>query len=141
MSTRIGIIKVALQKLEKYDLIMNRKELALLDGVIDLLDVFNVFTTFMQGNQYPTINTFVLFHTEIEHRLKDVIAFSEDDVIQRAAEILQANLIKRMPLTIEFIGAAIIDPNMQRLPAIERWLYDNGKGLRILYVVLFIVVY
>lgn len=106
---------------------MNQNEMALLGGVIDLLDIFNVFTTFIQGNQYPTLNTFVLFYTEIDDRLKNIIAQSEDEVTIRAAKILMTNLEKRLPLSIEFIGAALIDPRMQRLPIIKDWLDRNGK--------------
>lgn len=101
--------------------------MTLLDGVIDLLDIFNVFTTFIQGNEYPTLNTFVLFYAEIDDRLNDLIAHSQDEVIVRAAKILMTNLDKRLPLSIEFIGAALIDPRMQRLPIIEDWLERNGK--------------
>lgn len=106
---------------------MNRNEMILLGGVIDLLDIFNVFTTFIQGNQYPTLNTFVLFYTEIADRLKNIIADSEDEVIKRAAHILMTHLDKRLPLSIEFIGAALVDPRMQRLPIIDEWLSNNGK--------------
>lgn len=58
--------------------------MALLGGVNELLDIFNVFTTFIQGNEYPTMNTFVLFYAEIEDRLKKIIAHSGDEVITRA---------------------------------------------------------
>lgn len=100
--------------------------MALLDGVIELLDVFNIFTTFIQGNEYPTMNTFALFYTEIEDQLKKILEFSEDDVIIRAANILLTNLPKRLPLSIDFIGAALIDPRMQRLPIVREWLNTNG---------------
>lgn len=121
-----SIIKKALEKMEKYDLIMNRNELALLDGVVELLDIFNVFTTFMQGNEYTTINTFVLFYAEIVDRLKKTIEYDDDAIITRAAQILLDNMDIRLPLTVEIIGAALIDPNMQRLPTIEYWLLVNG---------------
>lgn len=99
---------------------MNQNEMTLLGGVIDLLDIFNVFTTFIQG-------FFVIFYTEIDDRLKNIIAQSEDEVTIRAAKILMTNLEKRLPLSIEFIGAALIDPRMQRLPIIKEWLDRNGK--------------
>lgn len=123
-----SIIKKALENMEQYELIMNRNELQLLDGIIELLDIFNVFTTFVQGNEFPTMNTFVLFHSEITDRLQKIIDYDDDDVITRAAEILLKNLDKRLPLTDESIGAAIIDPNMQKLPAIENWLISKGKS-------------
>lgn len=124
-----SIIKKALENMEQYDLIMNRDELQLLDGIIDLLDIFNVFTTFVQGNEYPTMNTFVLFYAEIVDRLQKVVQYDDHDVITRAAQILLQNIDKRLPLTDECIGAAIIDPNMQRLPAIEDWLTSKGMSL------------
>lgn len=130
-----SIIKKALEKMEKYDLIMNRNELALLDGVVELLDIFNVFTTFMQGKEYTTINTFVLFYTEIVDRLRKTIEFDDNDVITRAAQILLDNMDERLPLTAEFIGAALIDPNMQRLAIIEYWLSLNG--MFIIYVLFY----
>lgn len=121
-----SIIKTALERLEKYDLILNRREMVLLSGVIELLDIFNVFTTFIQANSYPTMNTFVLFYAEIRDRLDQTIEINQDAIIVRAAEILRKNLDKRLPLTCEFIGAALIDPQMQRLPIIQEWLDRNG---------------
>lgn len=103
--------------------------MTLLSGVIELLEVFNVFTTFIQANEYPTMNTFVLFHTEIQESLTKIIDTELDDVIVKAAEILLSNMEKRLPLTIEFIGAALLDVRMQRLPAIQQWLNNNGTIL------------
>lgn len=122
-----SIIKKALETMEHYDLIMNRKESELLDGIVDMLDIFNVFTTFVQGNEFPTINTFVLFYTEIVDRLRKIVIYNDNDVITRAAQILLDNVDKRLPLTELSIAAAILDPNMQRLPAIEEWLISKGK--------------
>lgn len=130
-----SIIRKALEKMEKYDLIMNRNELALLDGVIEMLDVFNVFMTYMQGNEYTTINTFVLFHTEIIDRLQKIVGYDDDEVITKAAQILLDNMDKRLPLTVECIGAALIDPNLQRLSIIEDWL--TKKGMFIFFYHLF----
>lgn len=122
-----------MQKIEQYDYIMNRDELSLLDGIVELLDVFNVFTTFIQGNSYPTLNTFVLFYAEIQDHLKKMRDIcddgdsSADSVIGKAADILLKNLDKRLPLNEECIGAALIDPRMQRLPIIDKWLTEHGK--------------
>lgn len=124
-----------MERLEKYELILNRREMALLDCVIELLDIFNVFTTFIQANSYPTMNSFVLFYAEIRDRLDKAIANNHDDVIIRAANVLKANLDKRLPLTCEFIGAALIDPRMQRLPIIQEWLNTNGMFIIIFSIV------
>lgn len=115
--------------MEKYDLIMNRNELSLLGGLVDLLDVFNIFTTFIQGNDYPTLNTFALFYAEINDRLTKMHALyeDEDDVIAKAAEILLKNLDRRLPLNEECVAAALVDPRMQHLPIIGNWLVTEGK--------------
>lgn len=107
---------------------MNREELMLLDGLVELLDVFNVFTTFIQANSYPTLNTFLLFHTEISDRLNKmcIIYDDENDVIRKSAEILLKNLNVRLPVTEECIGAALIDPRMQHLPIINEWIMTKG---------------
>lgn len=103
--------------------------MSLLDGLVDLLDVFNVFTTFIQGNSYPTLNTFILFYAEISDRLKQICSLYDDEneIIVKAAQILLNNLDKRLPLNEECIGAALIDPRMQRLPIIDKWLMEEGK--------------
>lgn len=108
---------------------MSQKELALLDGLVELLDVFNVFSTFIQGNNYPTLNTFALFYAEIYDQLIKMRTFydDEDDVIGKAVDVLLQNLDKRLPLNEEGIGAALIDPRMQRLPIIEHWLSEHGN--------------
>lgn len=127
----LGIIKRSLEKIEHYDYILTKNELSLLEGLVDLLDVFNVFTTFIQGNSYPTLNTFVLFYAEISDRLNQICTFydDEDEVIVKAAKILLSNLDNRLPLNEECIGAALIDPRMQRLPIIDKWLMEKGKCL------------
>lgn len=111
---------------------MNRNELALLNGVVQLLDIFNVFTTFIQANEYPTMNTFVLFYSEITDRLNNIIDHDMDEIITKAAHILQTNMAHRLPLSIEMIGASLIDPRMQRLPVIQEWLQNNGKFILLL---------
>lgn len=132
----LGIIKKSLESMEKYDLIMNRNELSLLEGLVDLLDVFNVFSTYIQGNNYPTLNTFVLFYAEISDRLTGICDLYDDDIniIARAAKILLVNLDKRLPLNEECIGSALIDPRMQRLPIIDKWLKEKGKCLMHVFI-------
>lgn len=116
-----SIIKKALESLEKYDLIMNRDELALLTGLIELLEVFNIFTTYIQGNKYPTINTFVLFYIEIDDRLKKIIQYDDDEVITKAAQILLDSMDKRLPLTEEFIGGALATVTNHRKLVDKEW--------------------
>lgn len=72
----------------------------------------------------------MLFYTEIDDRLRKTIEYDDDDIITEAAQILLNKMDERLPLTEEFIGAALIDPNMQRLPMIDKWLISNGMSSR-----------
>lgn len=123
----VGILKKMLEQTENYDLILNRSELALVAGLIEILEVFNVFTKFMQGQDYATINMLAIFRTEIDDKLKNVKIFSVDALILRAVDILMAGLEKRFPINNDMIGSALIDPRMHSLPIVIEWL-KNGMS-------------
>lgn len=117
-----------LEETENYDLILNRSELGLLEGLIELLEIFNVFTKFMQGQNYATMNTLALFRTEIYESLNKVKVFSVDSVILRAADILMEAVDKRLPIDNDMIGSALLDPRMHSLPIIKEWLNSSGTS-------------
>lgn len=123
---KIGIIRKAFEEMGKYEYILDVNELALLEGMIELLDVFNVFTIYVQGDKYPTMNTMVLFYAEIEDRLKKIKLFNTNDVIDNAADILLENLPKRFDLKNDYIAAALIDPRIQHLEIVKRWIGEKG---------------
>lgn len=100
---------------QEYALILTRNEIDLLTGIVELLESFNVFTTYIQGSEYVTINTLVLFYTEIRDRLEKTKLFSLNITVTKAAEILLSNLDHRFLIEKETIAAAIFDPRMQRL--------------------------
>lgn len=101
--------------------------MALLNGLVELLDVFNVFTIFIQGCEYPTMNTMVLFYTEIEDRLEKIAQFNTNDTIEKAAKILRDKLPERLEILNEHIAAALIDPHIQHLEIVSRWISNRGK--------------
>lgn len=121
-----GIVKKVLQDGECYELILNRTELALLEGLVNLLEVFNVFTKFIQGQEYATINTVALFRSEITDHLEKIKLFSVDSVICKAVDILLDALDKRLPVDNDMIGSALLDPRMHALPIIKQWLDETG---------------
>lgn len=100
--------------------------MALLNGLVELLEVFNIFTIFIQGCQYPTMNTIALFYTEIEDKLDKIALFNTNDTIEKAAKILRENLPKRIELLNEYVAAALIDPHIQHLEIVSRWISDKG---------------
>lgn len=112
--------------MSKYEYILSVDEIALLTGVIELLEVFNVFTIFIQGCEYPTMNTIPLFYTEINDRLDKISLFNLNETIEKAAEILKEKLPERLELLNEHIAAALIDPQIQHLEIVNRWMSERG---------------
>lgn len=112
--------------MSKYNYILSINEVALLNGLVELLDVFNVFTIFIQGCQYPTMNTMALFYTEIVDKLDQIALFNRNDTIEKAAKILREKLPERIELLNEYIAAALIDPHMQHLEIVSQWISDKG---------------
>lgn len=129
------MIKKLLEETENYDLILNRSELTLLEGLVELLEVFSIFTKYIQGQEYATINTLALFHTEIKDRLEKIKLFSLDNVILKAVDILVDGLEKRLPIDNDMIGGALLDPRMHALPIIKQWLNSNGTFDYIKYII------
>lgn len=64
----IVIVKKVLVKYGYYDLILSSGELELLDHFVELLEIFEDFTKYIQGESYPTQNSVILFRTEIIDR-------------------------------------------------------------------------
>lgn len=109
-----------------YELILSNEENQLVNGLVELLEVFSVFTRYIQGDKYPTVNILPIFYSEIEPRLNTVILMTPNQTIQRAAEKLLANLKKRLDLNQIVIAAAILDPTMQHHSVVNEWLNENG---------------
>lgn len=134
----IGTVKKCLQDNERYELILNANEACLLSHLVELLEVFQTITKFIQGDSYATHNFLPIFYTEAEVALKKLIARHNADIndnanmsrgstILIAAQILLSNLSNRLEITTESICAAILDPAMQHLPIVDNWLQKNGK--------------
>lgn len=127
-----GIIRASLEKDRRYDLILMPDELEILNGFHELLEVFDIFTTAVQGNSYCTINLVPLLYTEIEERLNTVKLMTSNKHIKRAAEILCEKLGSRIELTQEIIAAACVDPVLQHLDIIDVWLSKKGKHFQLI---------
>lgn len=123
----LGIIRKLLEQTENYDLILSRAEIQLLEGFSKILEIFNVFSTFIQAQQYTTMNMLALFHSEIMDSLRNMEIFVLDSVLLDAIEILKKNLKKRFPITNEIIASAMLDPRMHGLPIINEHLSANGE--------------
>lgn len=101
-------------------------ELEILNGFYELLEVFDIFTTAVQGSSYCTINLVPLLYTEIDERLVTIKLMTSNRHIRRAAEILCEKLDSRIELTQEIIAATCLDPVLQHLEIINVWLSKKG---------------
>lgn len=122
-----GVIRKCLELHSMYDSIMSNYENQLIGGLVELLEVFSVFTKYIQGDKYPTLNILPIFYSEIETRLSTIILMSPNATIQKASEVLLRNLGKRLVLNEIVIAAAIVDPTMQHLSVVNEWLEKNGN--------------
>lgn len=122
----VGTVRKAFEEMSKYEYILSINEIALLEGLVELLDVFNIFTVFIQGCEYPTMNTMALFYTEIEDRLQKIELFNMNETIENAAKILREKLPDRIEMLNEYIAAALIDPRIQHLEIVSQWILKNG---------------
>lgn len=122
-----AIVKKCLEHHAAYDLILSRSELALLGRLVEVLEVFNTFTKYIQGNSYPTLNSLLLFYMEIKGNLEQIKRDNMCEVINKVVDILLNNLDHRFQLTDACIAAAILDPSSQHLPILNTWLRDKGN--------------
>lgn len=59
-------IKRCLEKMKSYELILTDDELQLLKDLVEILEIFEIFTVHVQEEYYPTMNSIVLFRSEIK---------------------------------------------------------------------------
>lgn len=119
-------IKKCLDNNFMYEHVMKPDELRILEGLVQLLEIFHVFTTHIQGSSYTTLNLLPLFYSEIEQHLETIINSDDRPEITTAARILYSNLNKRIELTLESIVASILDPAKQHLDVVDTWLVNKG---------------
>lgn len=79
-------------------MILTPTEISLVEGLLELLKVFDVFTKYIQGDKYPTLNVFPVFYAEMENELLQIIDNTTNAIIRKAAEIMYSKLNSRLPL-------------------------------------------
>lgn len=104
----IDVIRTCLEKKQLYHLIISDFDKILIDDFIEILDIFNLFTKFVQGNRYTTINYMLLLYVEIEHKLKDTIS-KKHGTVKKCAEILWQKLPHRFEISTDMLVAACCD--------------------------------
>lgn len=59
------IVKKCLEKNGLYSFILSDKQKTLLKDFVELLSIFEIFTKVVQSEFYPTMNTMLLFRSDI----------------------------------------------------------------------------
>lgn len=127
---------------------MREDEIEFLEEFVQLLRIFQIFTTHSQGQQFPPLNTLVLFRAEIikkynNHTISFIywlaliqwifviyslqtISAHKTGRIQSIADILLEKIEHRFELNEITIAAAIIDPAVQHVSEVNDWLSGQG---------------
>lgn len=124
-------IKVCLQHLELYSLVIRESDKKLLIGFHQILDVFNIFTKFVQG-KYCTVSNMILFYVEIKDTLSKFVA-TNVGVLKQCAKILLEQLPNRFDISEEMLVAAIVDPWSQNIGFIDEYL-NNKEFTRLSFL-------
>lgn len=122
------IISEVLIRRRCYQLILTEDEKALLNGFMNILEPFEMFTIGAQANKYPTLNMELLFRTEIDAKLNELqveVFLSSEATLNDAIDFLKSRLDHRFPVTDEAVAAAILDPAVQHLPRIDEYLNEK----------------
>lgn len=123
-------IKLVLERSSNYDLILTLNERDILNGMIRILEPFQMLSVGAQATQYPTLNMELLFKIEIETTLAELAQeffLNSDQQLCDAIDLLKSQLDHRFPTTDFAIAAAILDPAAQHLSQIDAYL--SGKQL------------
>lgn len=123
------VVSDCLHLIKRYDVMLNAEEMQLAKDITAVLKKFAVATDFFQGQKYPTLNTVLLFLTDLKSSLRNYLNDSSSDVIKKASEILLSGMDKRFPVTETQVVAAFLDPSMQNLAAINTYLSEKQQSM------------
>lgn len=121
----VDTIKQCLQHLELYGYVLRENEKTMMIGLNKILDIFNIFTKFVQSTKYCTMSYMLLFYEEIRDKLQTQIN-SNIGVLRQCAQLLLKELPQRFEISDEVIVSAIIDPWSQHLRLIDEKLNEKG---------------
>lgn len=117
-----------LHSIKRYDLMLNAEEIQHAEDITAVLKQSSVATDFFQGQKYPTLNSVLIFLTDIKSSLRTNLKDSSE-VIRKASKILLTDIDKRFPVTETQVIAAFLDPSMQKLAEINIYLNEKQQSM------------
>lgn len=113
--------------MDLYALIILDRDKKLIEGFNKILDIFNIFTKFVESTSFSTLNNLILFYVDI----KDKLTSARDEnvgVLRDCANLLLENLPNRFEITDNMIAAANIDPWSQHVAYIDEILSSKNTN-------------
>jgi hypothetical protein len=95
-----------------------------MEELCKFLQVFKTATDVLSGAKYSTSGLVLLFKSELERSLQD--CQNDNEVIASLKRKMRSSLDRRLPTTDLHLCAAILDPSMRNLPAIQERLAAKG---------------
>jgi len=122
-SNRLLVVR-CLQNIRAYDKIPEDGEWETMEELSKFLQVFKTATEVLNGEKYPTSGLVVILKAEIERALVDQP--TDSDCIGELKRNMRDHLNKRMPTTELQVCAAILDPSMRNMAALQEYMISNN---------------
>lgn len=121
-----NIVNLMLHKSEHSELILLNTEIQLLNELTDFLNHFQRITAIFSGDEYVTLNYYVVFRSEIFSLIESEPQDSNE--LKMLKGNMMSNFNHRFPLSDIVILASLLDPRFQNLLDIKNYLHSLKCG-------------
>jgi hypothetical protein len=118
------IIERCLSRLRFFDKMLSDNEWQTIKNFAQFLAVFKQATAILSGCKYPTLSLVLLFTAEMRQALQ--ISPTDCLMLQTLKRDMQEALERRLPVTELQVVAAMLDPSLRHLDAVQEFLTTRG---------------
>lgn len=115
-----NVVNLMLHKTNHSDLILTSNDVQQLKELVDFLQHFQVITSIFSGDEYATLNFYLVFRSEVRSLLESEPCDSAD--MKELKVNMLANLENRFPLSDTIVLASLLDPRFQNLLEVKNYL-------------------
>lgn len=113
-------IKVVLDKMDRFDLMLSKTEIAMLKEYLRFLDDFKRSTMEMQGDNYVTLSTAVLVREELYLAIQD--KEGDSAILKQVKKLMRGKWDTRLPSLLIHYITSVLDPSLKDLRSLEDYL-------------------
>ena len=113
-------IKVVLDKMDRFDLMLSKTEIAMLKEYLHFLDDFKRSTMEMQGDNYVTLSTAVLVREELYLAIQD--KEGDSAILKQVKKLMRGKWDTRLPSLLIHYITSVLDPSLKDLRSLEDYL-------------------